>query len=542
MTQPSLDHTLHQLDLLMACSEPVLPSTALLSEMERIDAAVQQAARHLHLAPWGLARLLPSLSELARQRRRCWQELTAAGAEQAVGWLRLPQAVSTTQPPSVEAPEQLVREHAPQVLSAQQSPEGLGSDADAMAAENEAADATDTTESGAVTTAVAAAEQSTPEVQRVVAGESEATELVVRSEQDQVTAEALLAQEPTEPTKPREVGAQEPATTSDSETPEEPPIGVITPLWTVARQPVSPAEIQKFATLFRGRKLALAATAREQAPLLSVREAIVREVLEALGPVPASVKGPERIRLRERLEQVSSEDWLRRWQELDEALRVDLLTLLIALARALQDAGQDNSGWIIARLSAYSQREQPGFTHGLARKHIPRHGSWLADARHAELTLRQWLGDKTTCRTPAASVAPPTAKPTGEDEPDEPADDLLLEPDWAWWSQVRSKRVVLVGGSPREPYRQRLLQAFAFSSLDWVDGHVRRIEKLARKVAHRSLDLVLVVSQFISHKTSNKIVDACKQHGVPFAVIERGHGVLAVRRAIERFVACQGPT
>ncbi len=67
---------------------------------------------------------------------------------------------------------------------------------------------------------------------------------------------------------------------------------------------------------------------------------------------------------------------------------------------------------------------------------------------------------------------------------------------------------------------------------------MRQISKLASRVAHRGVDLILVVSAFISHKSSSKIVNACKQQGVIFAVLERGHDVLAVRRAVERFVPC----
>jgi hypothetical protein len=143
---------------------------------------------------------------------------------------------------------------------------------------------------------------------------------------------------------------------------------------------------------------------------------------------------------------------------------------------------------------------------------------------------------------PAPSPPPPVLLVAAEDEATLVVSDedavSLLEADWPWWSQVRGKRAVLVGGSPREPYRQRLIEVFGFSSLDWVDGHVRRISKLASRVAHRGVDLILVVSAFISHKSSGKIVNACKQQGVTFAVLERGHGVLAVRRALERFVPC----
>lgn len=336
---------------------------------------------------------------------------------------------------------------------------------------------------------------------------------------------------------------------------------------------VTPEALKTFALDF-GRRRHTSSLVHERDPMLCRRENLVREILERLGELPSRIERPTASLWHERAEELTASDWLQRWTELDRALQVDLLTLMVALGRAAQEAsmGKEEPRKMFHRLSAYSREQQPGFTHGMARNHQPRHGGWLTDARKAQDALRTWLGERPTSSVLKSASMPPLAKTQAESRPEKPAarktpmlletptqpetslsleDSLpgepalpveeegpssLVEEDWAWWPEVRDKRAILVGGSPKEPCRRRLHEAFHFAALDWVDGDVRRISSVTERIAHGGLDLVLIVRDFIGHKISKKVVFSCKNHRVPFVFVERGHGVLAVRRSIERYL------
>ena len=184
-------------------------------------------------------------------------------------------------------------------------------------------------------------------------------------------------------------------------------------------------------------------------------------------------------------------------------------------------------------------------THGMARQHKPQHGGWLRDARKARESLLKWLGDTVATQVPAAAsprlAAPPLAKTQPEPGSEEGSalDEFasLLEEDWPWWNDVRNRRAILVGGVPKEPSRLRMEQAFQFAELAWVDGDVRKVNSVTERIQHGGLDLVLIVRAFISHKVAKKVQFACKNYKVPCVFIERGHGVVAVRYSIERYLA-----
>jgi hypothetical protein len=316
---------------------------------------------------------------------------------------------------------------------------------------------------------------------------------------------------------------------------------------------VTPEILRTFATQF-GKRRFTSPLIHERDPGLCRRENLVRGILERLGEIPARIEGPQVSLWRSRVEELTSVEWLRRWAELDGALQVDLLTMMVALGRAVQEAapGKEEPRKMFHRLSAYSKEKQPGFTHGMARNHKPRSESWLSDARKAQEVLRTWLGERSVSPVLRPPSMPPLAKATADVRPENPAPEdpaptppedegeeepaSILAPDWSWWPEVRGKRAILVGGSPKEPCRLRLLEAFRFASLDWVDKDVRRIASVTERIARGGLDLVLIVRAFTGHKTSKKVLFACKNHGIPFVFVERGHGVLAVSRSIERYL------
>ena len=65
---------------------------------------------------------------------------------------------------------------------------------------------------------------------------------------------------------------------------------------------------------------------------------------------------------------------------------------------------------------------------------------------------------------------------------------------------------------------------------------MRRVKAMCERIENHSVELVLVLNRFISHKASKKIIKACKKAGVPYACLERGYGVVQMIEAIERFL------
>jgi len=81
---------------------------------------------------------------------------------------------------------------------------------------------------------------------------------------------------------------------------------------------------------------------------------------------------------------------------------------------------------------------------------------------------------------------------------------------------------------------------FEFESLEWIANPtrgVRRVHALTQRMKAGSLDLVIVLRAFISHKVSDKVfaVDApsCK------TVLVDNYGVTQVRLGLERFLGAE---
>lgn len=274
---------------------------------------------------------------------------------------------------------------------------------------------------------------------------------------------------------------------------------------------------------------------------------------------------------------------LRHVQELAARQGLDALDVPVAAA--------------IRRLSGHSKDTQPGFIHGLALGHAPQHGSWTADAAEwRELVLRL-LNDCAPAARPAplnpddhvriltervrAGLDGPTlaaelktllregmsptdkrvvnlARPfadaldgstlaplrkairdaiEAETEAEDAADATrnALPPDWPLFSETRGRRVVIVGGDPRPERAARLRAAFEFADVEWIEGNTtRKIDGLKERMRSGSLDLVVVLRAFNSHKVSDAIFGVKSETCV--AVLADGYGVTQVRLGLERFL------
>ena len=246
---------------------------------------------------------------------------------------------------------------------------------------------------------------------------------------------------------------------------------------------------------------------------------------------------------------------------------------------------------IFSTLTQFSAVYRPGFVLGLSRSHTPNGSSWVEDAKDYWYDL---TGDEEP-ETPAVKTNPDKAIHELESlaleddverqdlveatlrclEAQVPANDprlsrllaphiklLTKEPklkavrkairnyqkqiheeaketvspipdDWPYWDQVRGKNVAIVGGD--KPLKvTRLKEAFEFD-FEWIAGwKMRQIEAMASRAERGTVDMVILLTAFLSHKAWDHLTPACKAGGTPLIIVERGYGVNQVRQAMER--------
>ena len=142
-------------------------------------------------------------------------------------------------------------------------------------------------------------------------------------------------------------------------------------------------------------------------------------------------------------------------------------------------------------------------------------------------------GDKGLKRLRRAVRAVTTSP--GQGDAPEPAD-VPLPADWPLWSITRGKTAILVGGEPREAPRARIQAAFEFETLLWAhSSDIRAMQRLADRIHGGSPDLVILLARFISHKVTDILMPALRDGQVAWASVERGYGVTAIQRALERY-------
>jgi hypothetical protein len=94
---------------------------------------------------------------------------------------------------------------------------------------------------------------------------------------------------------------------------------------------------------------------------------------------------------------------------------------------------------------------------------------------------------------------------------------------------------VIVGGDPRPDRVGRLREVFGFDSLDWLEDatSARRLDALLQRMRNGSVDVVIVLRAFSSHRLSDAVFAA---NDTPcLRVLADTYGVHQVRLAIERY-------
>ena len=293
--------------------------------------------------------------------------------------------------------------------------------------------------------------------------------------------------------------------------------------------------------------------------------------------------------------------WAELAQDVDHALTAWFTARLRGAQVQAERVGDATSESRIAaeirRLSKHSQTSRPGFVHGLALNHTPRTGSWESDAaqweaRAADL-LRQ-IEQENAPPNPDDAIRQLAARAKDGLDPEvmvselralfklgaspndkrilnlarpyadaldgkvfaglrkairdtveaESTEDMVasspIPADWPLFSRTRGRRALVVGGDPRPERAAKLAETFGFHSVEWLEGSTtRKVDGLAERMRSGSLDLVIVLRAFNSHKLSTAIF-AVKSELCP-VVLADGYGVNQVRLGIERFLGGSHP-
>jgi hypothetical protein len=135
-------------------------------------------------------------------------------------------------------------------------------------------------------------------------------------------------------------------------------------------------------------------------------------------------------------------------------------------------------------------------------------------------------------------VAFETEDGASEDEQEQ----TLIPEDWPWREKLRRSRVVMIGGDARPDAQARLEDALQPASFEWPsieqNKNMRLVQSWSDRIKRGSVDIVILLTNFISHKVSGMIVEAVKDApDVSLVYIDRGYGVTQIQRGIENFVS-----
>jgi hypothetical protein len=184
------------------------------------------------------------------------------------------------------------------------------------------------------------------------------------------------------------------------------------------------------------------------------------------------------------------------------------------------------------------------FIHGMAWKHRPAHGErWEDDADHWLRELEREIVEDDEPRDVPARNESSTSEVCDESVISEKPVEPTISEDWPWLELTRDARVVMVGGT-RRPEAHRQLERELRCEIDWVEQSrgegTRTLQSVGRRISNGTVDLVILLRQYVGHDTGDHIVAPAKQHDVPFAFVDRGYGIEQVHAAIERYTECPG--
>lgn len=111
-----------------------------------------------------------------------------------------------------------------------------------------------------------------------------------------------------------------------------------------------------------------------------------------------------------------------------------------------------------------------------------------------------------------------------------------LPEDWPGFVVTRGVAAAIVGGVPRPSRVEALRRCFGFGTLEWIPNACDRpLDSIVQRMRSGSLQLVIVLSQLVSHNASDRLF-AARDEGCR-VVLADSYGVGQIRLALERFAA-----
>jgi hypothetical protein len=304
----------------------------------------------------------------------------------------------------------------------------------------------------------------------------------------------------------------------------------IEPIEQVEAPPASAEEIASFVE--RASKTGLGSGARltdstpEWPTLLDVLVAQVGPPPEEEADVDAEV---------EALHASTGEADMASWIRLPGDVQRAWVSMLVARVSRMRDSGTLSAAQVermrevVTHIQTHTRAHRTGHVNGLALRHRPVAPTWGEDA------LRYWNELVALLDAPGHAETAPrrrAARAIADSE-----ERVSIPETWPHRALFKNKTVVLIGGEPREVSRVRLERALAVKQLEWISSrNPRRHDALVHAIAGGGIDLVFVVKNLMAHSIQEKIVAACEEHDIGWALVD-GYGVAAFMRGVERFLA-----
>ena len=103
------------------------------------------------------------------------------------------------------------------------------------------------------------------------------------------------------------------------------------------------------------------------------------------------------------------------------------------------------------------------------------------------------------------------------------------------FEQLKGKRVVIIGGSPREEVRSDLESFFQMAELSWESCQGKEpqvLERVEQRIKSRGVDVVIELTRFVGHHVET-LRPVCERSGCKFIRVPRGYGRVQIAQAMQ---------
>jgi hypothetical protein len=297
-------------------------------------------------------------------------------------------------------------------------------------------------------------------------------------------------------------------------------------------QPASAEEVSSFVARISKSGLGTGAALAVAAPTWP---ALLDDLLTRMGAPPVDETAVAIEDEVELLFAATTREQIESWTQLPPDLQQAFVSMLVARlsrlrdSRLLSELQAARLREVVSRLQTYTRTHRTGHINGLALRHRPVAPTWGEDALH------YW--DELQGRLDLPAHAEPTTRRKAPRETGDVEERVSIPEAWPHRVMLEGKSAVLIGGEPREVNRARLERTLGLRKLEWISSkNPRRHDAIVDAVAAGGVDLVFIVKNLISHSILEKIVAACDEAHVGWALLD-GYGSAAFIRGVERYLA-----